>query len=140
MNGNNEIKACGGELGEQEKFTIKYKFIREKIILHFNKGCRILRISKITAAVIFLIFTFSGIVLGNKSGHQLQWLQAWVLLIFFYVAVFIIAEYCKYLIESRVIPYLEDDERIEFGEYDIFVEDIDNPDDDEEDEEEDEED
>ncbi len=116
----------------EERIAIKYKFIREKIIFHFERGCRILKISKITVAVLFVIFTLLGISVSNKSGHQLQWLQAWILLIFTNVFVFTIADYSKYLIQSKVIPYLNNDEQIEFGEYDIFLEDIDNENEDEE--------
>ncbi len=119
----------------EERIAIKYKFIREKIIFHFERGCRILKISKITVAVLFVIFTLFGISVSNKSGHQLQWLQAWILLIFANVFVFTIADYSKYLIQSKVIPYLNNDEQIEFGEYDIFLEDIDNEDEDEDEEE-----
>lgn len=117
---------------DEERIAIKYKFLREKIIFHFERGCRILKILKITVAVLFVIFTLFGISVSNKSGHQLQWLQAWILLIFTNVFVFTIADYSKYLIQSKVIPYLNNDEQIEFGEYDIFLEDIDNEDEDEE--------
>ena len=41
------------------------------------------------------------------------------------IAVFVPADYAKYLITSKVIPYLNDDDRVEFGEYDIFAEDLD---------------
>jgi len=54
------------------------------------------------------------------------------LMIFLNITVFIIADYSRYLVESRVIPYLENDEQVEFGEYDIFLEDIDGENEDEE--------
>lgn len=127
-----EKEKTAEEYTYEERIAIKYKFIREKIIFHFERGCRILKISKITVAVLFVIFTLLGISVSNKSGHQLQWLQAWILLIFTNVFVFTIADYSKYLIQSKVIPYLNNDEQIEFGEYDIFLEDIDNEDEDEE--------
>ncbi len=127
-----EKEKTAEEYTYEERIAIKYKFIREKIIFHFERGCRILKISKITVAVLFVIFTLFGISVSNKSGHQLQWLQAWILLIFTNVFVFTIADYSKYLIQSKVIPYLNNDEQIEFGEYDIFLEDIDNEDEDEE--------
>ena len=41
---------------------------------------------------------------------------------------------CKYLVKSKVIPYLEDDNQIEFGEYSIFAEDKNEDEDDEDDE------
>ena len=127
-----EKEKTAEEYTYEERIAIKYKFIREKIIFHFERGCRILKISKITVAVLFVIFTLFGISVSNKSGHQLQWLQAWILLIFTNVFVFTIADYSKYLIQSKVIPYLNNDEQIEFGEYDIFLEDIDNENEDEE--------
>ncbi len=127
-----EKEKTAEEYTYEERIAIKYKFIREKIIFHFERGCRILKISKITVAVLFVIFTLLGISVSNKSGHQLQWLQAWILLIFTNVFVFTIADYSKYLIQSKVIPYLNNDEQIEFGEYDIFLEDIDNENEDEE--------
>ena len=114
------------EYTEEERTAIKYRFIRDKIIFHFHRGSRILKISKIVAVVLFLAFTVIGINLGNRSGHQLQWLQAWILVIFLNIIIFILADYSKYLIESKVIPYLNDDSQVEFGEYDIFLEDIDN--------------
>lgn len=55
----------------------------------------------------------------------------WIILIFVLVNIFLITDYCKYLVKSKVIPYLEDDNQIEFGEYSIFS------DDDEEEEDED---
>lgn len=117
----------------QENIVMKYKFVREKIIFHFNRGCRFLTISKWVVAVLFVLFTLMGIAVSNRTGHQLQWLQAWILVIFLNITIFVIADYSKYLIQSKVIPYLEDDSQVEFGEYDIFLEDIDNEDEDEND-------
>ncbi|MBR3149846.1 MAG: hypothetical protein IKF64_06725 [Eubacterium sp.] len=113
------------ELTENERIAIKYKFLRDKILFHFERGSRYLKIAKIAAAVIFLAYTVIGIIASHRTSHELQWLQMWIIFIFVNVAVFIIADYSKYLIESKVIPYLKDDEQIEFGEYDIFLEDID---------------
>ncbi len=115
------------EMSAEERIAYKYEFIKEKIILNFNKGCRILKISKITVAVLFVLFTLAAVVISNRSGNRLQWLQTWILVIFANIFIFVPADYAKYLIESKVIPYLNDDEQVEFGEYDIFVEDLDNP-------------
>ena len=115
------------EMSAEERIAYKYEFIKEKIILNYNKGCRILKISKITVAVLFVLFTLAAVVISNRSGNRLQWLQTWILVIFANIFIFVPADYAKYLIESKVIPYLNDDEQIEFGEYDIFVEDLDNP-------------
>ncbi len=117
------------ELSENERIAIKYKFLREKILFHFERGSRYLRISKIVATVVFLAYTLIGIIVSHRTSHELQWLQMWIIFIFVNITVFIIADYSKYLIESKVIPYLKNDEQIEFGEYDIFLEDIDGEDD-----------
>ncbi len=124
-------------LSDDERMAIKYRFLRDKIIFNFNKGKRILKITKIVITAIFILFTLVGIYVSHRTGHEIQWLQAWIILIFINVALSVIADYSKYLIESKVIPYLENDEEIEFGEYDIFIEDIDGEsEDDEEDEDE----
>lgn len=120
-----ETASSEKEYTEDERMAIKYRFLREKIIYNFNKGCRILKICKITATVLFLLFTMIGFSVSHRTGHGLQWLQAWIILIFLNIIVFVLADYAKYLIESKVIPYLKNDEEIEFGEYDIFLEDID---------------
>ena len=123
-------------LSDDERMAIKYRFLRDKIIFNFNKGKRILKITKIVITAIFILFTLIGIYVSHRTGHEIQWLQAWIILIFINVALSVIADYSKYLIESKVIPYLENDEKIEFGEYDIFIEDIDGEsEDDEEDDE-----
>ena len=116
---------------EQTDIEKKYAFLKEKIMLHYRKGCKILKIAKITVAVLFLVFTLIAVVLSRGTAHQLQWLAAWIVLIFVNVFVFVPADYAKYLIGSKVIPYLQDENRIEFGEYDIFMDE-----DEEEDEEE----
>lgn len=123
----------------EEHIVMKYKFVKEKIFFHYKRGCKFLNISKIVTAVLFILFSLTGIAVSHRTGHGLQWLQAWILLIYLDITVFVIADYSKYLIESKVIPYLEDDNQIEFGEYDIFLEDIDSESNDDEDEEEEEE-
>ena len=107
----------------QSNIEKKYAFIKDRIIFHYKKGCRILNVTKITVAVLFLIFSLIAVVFSNRAGSHLEWLTAWIILIFLNIAVFTLADYAKYLIRSKLIPYLEDDERVEFGEYDIFLED-----------------
>jgi len=116
----------------EERTAIKYRFLRDKILLHFQKGKRILLIAKIVATVLFLVFTAIAVAGARRTGNAGGWLQAWILMIFLNITVFIIADYSRYLVESRVIPYLENDEQVEFGEYDIFLEDIDGENEDEE--------
>ena len=113
------------DLTENERIAIKYKFLRDKILYHFERGSRFLRIANMVATVIFLAYTVLGIIVSHRTSHELQWLQMWIIFIFVNVTVFVIADYAKYLIESRVVPYLKDDEKVEFEEYDIFLEDID---------------
>ncbi len=139
---NNKIESVvsSKEYSEEQRFAIKYKFIRKKIIESFNKGSKILKISKITATVLFLLFTFIGIYVSHRTHHEIQWLQAWILVIFLNIIIFVLADYSKYLVESKVIPYLENDDEIEFGEYDIFLEDIDGESNDEENDDEEEDD
>ena len=110
-------------LNTQSNIEKKYVFIKDKIIFHYKKGCKILNVAKITAAVLFLIFSLLAVVLSNRTGTHLEWLTVWIVLIFINIAVFTLADYAKYLIRSRVIPYLEDENRVDFGEYDIFLED-----------------
>ena len=123
---NNGSDKVSSELSAEERTVIKYNFIRDKIIFHFKRGCRILNISKIIAAVLFVLFTVIGVIVSSRTGNKLSFLQAWILVIFLNIIIFVIADYAKYLVGSKVIPYLEDDSRTEFGEYDIFLEDIDN--------------
>ncbi|MBQ8078054.1 MAG: hypothetical protein IJ235_06700 [Eubacterium sp.] len=120
-----ENAAPSAELTENERIAIKYNFLRDKILFHFKRGSRYLKIAKLVATVVFLAYTVIAVIVSQRTSHEMQWLQMWIIFIFVNVAIFIIADYSKYLIESKVIPYLKDDEQIEFGEYDIFLEDID---------------
>lgn len=43
-------------------------------------------------------------------------------MIFVLVFVFILLDYFKYLIADKVIPYLNNEDELEYGEYDIFIE------------------
>ena len=123
----------------EENIVKKYGFLKSKIILNYQKGCKILRIAKITVAVLFVLFTPIAVIISNRTGQHLTWLTIWLILIFLNIAIFVPADYAKYLIKSKVIPYLENDEQVEFGEYDIFSEDIDGESDEWDDEDEEEE-
>ncbi|MBE6817943.1 MAG: hypothetical protein E7517_02125 [Ruminococcaceae bacterium] len=122
----------------RENIIKKYGFLKAKIILNYQKGCKILRIAKIAVAVLFVLFTPIAAIIGQRTGQHMTWLTIWLALIFINIAVFIPADYAKYLVQAKVIPYLENDEQVEFGEYDIFAEDIDGNEEDEDDEEEEE--
>lgn len=105
----------------EENIVIKYKLLRSLIIKHYNRGCKYLEIAKVVCAVFFLIFTAVGLAVCSNGGSKSFWLVLWIILIFVLVNIFLITDYCKYLVKSKVIPYLEDDNQIEFGEYSIFL-------------------
>lgn len=117
----------------EENIVIKYKLLRSLIIKHYHRGCKYLEIAKIVCAIFFLIFTAVGLIACSNGGSKSFWLIMWIIIIFVLVNIFLITDYCKYLVKSKVIPYLEDDNQIEFGEYSIFAEDEDE-DEDEDDE------
>lgn len=52
----------------------------------------------------------------------MAWLIQWILIIFFNVFLFLILDYVKYLIDDKVIPFLNDDDQLDYGKYDIFIE------------------
>ena len=108
-----------------EKLAYKYKFLREKIIESYRRGCKILNILKIVFSVIFVIFSLIVASAIRDSSDKTVWLIWWVVIIFVAVTVFTITDYCKYLVKDKVIPYLLDDDQLEFGEYDIFKDDDD---------------
>ena len=72
--------------------------------------------------MIFSLIVASAI---RDSSDKTVWLIWWVVIIFVAVTVFTITDYCKYLVKDKVIPYLLDDDQLEFGEYDIFKDDDD---------------
>ena len=107
----------------EENIVIKNKLLRSLIIKHYNRGCKYLEIAKVVCAAFFLIFTAVGLAVCSNGGSKSFWLVLWIILIFVLVNIFLITDYCKYLVKSKVIPYLEDDNQIEFGEYSIFSDD-----------------
>ena len=107
----------------EENIVIKYKLLRSMIIKHYNLGCKYLEIAKVVCAAFFLIFTAVGLAVCANGGSKSFWLVLRIILIFVLVNIFLITDYCKYLVKSKVIPYLEDDNQIEFGEYSIFSDD-----------------
>lgn len=124
------------KMKHSEKLAYKYKFLREKIIESYRKGCKILNIVKIVFSVIFVIFSLIVASSVKDSNDKTIWLIWWVVIIFVAVTVFTITDYCKYLVKDKVIPYLLDDDQLEFGEYDIFKDDDEEENEEEEDDEE----
>ena len=115
----------------EENIVIKYKLLRSLIIKHYNRGCKFLEIAKVVCTVFFIVFTAAGLIACSRGANKAAWLILWIIIIFLLVNIFLITDYTKYLVKSKVIPYLEDDNQVEFGEYSIFF------DDDEEEDEED---
>lgn len=112
-------------MDKNEKLARKYKFLREKIIINYKKGCKILNIVKYVVASAFILFTLLAVHLSRSSHDKTQWLFWWIFVIVINVFVFLITDYCKFLVKDKVIPYLLDDDQLEFGEYDIFKDDED---------------
>lgn len=101
----------------------KYILLREKIIQSYTKGCKILNTVKIMIAVIFTIFTVIAVWLSNMPGsNKGSWLVLWIFMILFNIAIFTVTDYFKHLVKTKVIPYLQNDEQIEFGKYNVFSE------------------
>ncbi len=136
----NETKLSARKRNSENKKDLivqKYILLREKIIQSYIKGNKILNTVKIVTAILFFIFTIIVILLSNRpDSNKGSWLILWIFVILFDIAIFLITDYCKQLVKTKVIPYLQNDEQIEFGKYSVFGED---DDEDEEDEENDEE-
>lgn len=107
---------------KQALYARKYFLLREKLTQNYIRGCKYLQIAKIVSAVLFLLFTAVGIHVSGKTGDYMLWLILWIVFIFLNVAVFTAADYCKYQIQMRVIPFLEDDACICFAENNILSE------------------
>lgn len=108
---------------ETQRYTAKYLFLREKLLKNYEKGKKIYRAAKLITAALFIAFTLAGAAVGRHTGQPMGPLVLWIVLLFLIVFVFLAADYARYLLEDKVIPYLEDDEALEYGEYDIFKED-----------------
>ncbi len=136
----NETKLSARKQNSENKKDLivqKYILLREKIIQSYIKGNKILNTVKIVTAILFFIFTIIVILLSNRpDSNKGSWLILWIFVILFDIAIFLTTDYCKQLVKTKVIPYLQNDEQIEFGKYSVFGED---DDEDEEDEENDEE-
>lgn len=112
------------ELSYNEKIIKKYLLLKEKIIEKYTKGCKILDTVKYVFASLFIIFTIIALVASNQSGNKMFWLILWIVIILTNIGIFMVTDYCKYLVKNLVIPYLEDDDQIEFKKFDLFSDDI----------------
>ena len=70
------------KMKHNEKLAYKYKFLREKIIQSYRKGCKILDIVKVIFAVIFIVFSIIAMHVCQHNQDKSVWLICWVLLIF----------------------------------------------------------
>lgn len=118
---NNEIEEKE-ELSRDKKLAIKYEFIRQKIIEQYIRGCKYLKIAKLVITGLFIIYTVIACLLGRTTGDIMGWLIQWVIIIFLNVFLFLIVDYAKYLIDDKVISFLNDEDMLDYGEYDIFIE------------------
>lgn len=133
----NDDKSIKKTADKKDLIVQKYILLREKIIQSYNRGCKVLNIIKIIIAVVFTIFTAVAVWLSNMpNSNKGSWLVLWIFIILFNIAIFTVTDYFKHLVKTKVIPYLQNDEQIEFGKYSIFSEN-DDEDDEEEQEEED---
>lgn len=122
MNEENRSADSSGE--EQTRlFAEKYLFLRKKIITNYEKGKRKYRNAKIFACALFLFCTVCAIITGRNTGEPMAPLLIWLALLFLLVFIFVTADYIRYLMEERVIPFLNDDTAVDYEEYDIFNED-----------------
>lgn len=136
--GNNE-KIIESEDDRYDLIVRKYTLLREKIIQNYEKGCKILNTTKIIFALVFTAFTVAAVYMSNIPGRNKgNWLVLWIFLILFNIAIFTVTDYCKHLVKEKVIPYLQNDEQIEFGRYAVFGENDDEDDENDDDEEDDE--
>lgn len=117
-----KIHDASAEGGKQALYAQKYELLRQKLTENYQRGCRYLRAAKITSAVLFVLFTAVGVYVSGKTGAYMLWLVLWIVLIFLNVAVFTAAEYCKHQMQTRVIPFLENDAQTEFPENEILSE------------------
>ena len=108
---------------ETQRYAAKYLFLRGKLLKNYEKGKKIYLAAKLITAALFIALTLVGAAVGRHTGRPMGPLVLWIVLLFLIVFVFLAADYARYLLEDKVIPYLEDDEALEYGEYDIFKED-----------------
>lgn len=99
----------------------KYEQLKSQIFRQYTIGCKVLRITKIVIAVLFVLFTVFSVAVSNGSSHKMMWLILWIVLIFLNVGAFLFADYCKYIIKSGVIAFLEEDDRVEFESDPMFL-------------------
>lgn len=116
------IHNTSAESGKRALYAQKYILLREKLTENYQRGCQYLRTAKIISAVLFVLFTAVGVYVSGQTGAYMLWLVLWIVLIFLNVGVFTAADYCKHQMQTRVLPFLENDAQTEFPENDILSE------------------
>ncbi|MDE6124318.1 MAG: hypothetical protein K2G22_03705 [Eubacterium sp.] len=101
------------------KFYILSDVLQEKI----NRYNKVLKISKIVIAVLFLIFTVAAVIAGNHYGSKMLWFSFWIVFIFIDVFVFLIADYFKNVVFKRFMRFINNAEVMDFN--DNVIEEID---------------
>jgi len=131
---NDNDKFTKNTASKKDLIVQKYILLREKIIQNYRNGCKILNTVKIITAAVFTIFTAAAVRLaGMPNSNKGSWLVLWIFIILFNIAVFTVTDYFKHLVKTKVIPYLQNDEQIEFEKFSVFDENEDNEEETEED-------
>ena len=93
------------------KFYILSNALQEKI----NKYNKVLKISKIVIAALFLIFTVAAVIAGNHYGSKMLRFSFWIVFIFIDVFVFLMADYFKNVIFKRFMRFINNAEVMDFN-------------------------
>ncbi len=101
------------------KFYILSDVLQEKV----NQYNKILKISKIVVAALFLLFTVVAVIAGNHYGSKMLWFSFWIVFIFIDVFVFLIADYFKNVVFKRFMRFINNAEVMDFN--DNVMEEID---------------
>ena len=120
---------------ETERYAAKYLFLRGKLLKNYEKGKKIYCAAKLITAALFIALTLAGAAVGRHTGRPMGPLALWIILLFLIVFVFLAADYARYLLEDKVIPWLKDDGAPAYDGYDLFKEDEDDETEEQEDDE-----
>ena len=110
---------------ETQRYAAKYLFLRGKLLKNYEKGKKIYRAAKLITAALFIALTLAGAAVGRHTGRPMGPLALWIILLFLIVFVFLAADYARWLLEDKMIPWLKDDGAPAYDGYDLFKEDED---------------
>ncbi|MBQ6119262.1 MAG: hypothetical protein IJK98_08525 [Clostridia bacterium] len=131
-----EKDTCSPTGGRTEQLAAKYLFLRETFLKNYQKGKALYRVAKLTTAAIFIAYTLIAAAVARHTGRPMGQLVTWIILLFLIVFLFVAADYARWLLEDRVIPWLKDDGAPAYDGYDLFKEDEDDEAEEQEDDEE----